>query len=253
MPHLTINSGTFAAPQGVTFDANGDLWVMDPQATVNGTANTPALVELSKTVLAGLDTNNAPTPTAIITSTATPTPLTFPQQSVFDKNGNQWVTVTDHDANTVLVFTAAQLAMTGTNNLVPAVTITSTDFNGPLGIAFDANGDLWIAKQRRSTGDAGQHTLTAAGVTIVEFLAKNLPTVPASGVLTPSLTPDVVLTDNGGGTIQAPWAAGIRPLGKPVLEQCQSPQHAGGIRSRQPHCDQRFRIRRSLPRRWAAT
>src|ERR1700729_1012226 len=46
-PHLTNSSGTLGAPQGVTFDSAGNLWVMDPQATVNGTADTPALVKFS--------------------------------------------------------------------------------------------------------------------------------------------------------------------------------------------------------------
>ena len=36
VPHLMNNSASFGAPQGVTFDAKGNLWVMDPQAKVNG-------------------------------------------------------------------------------------------------------------------------------------------------------------------------------------------------------------------------
>jgi hypothetical protein len=201
-PHITISSGAFGAPQGVSFDASGDLWVMDPMATVNGTANTPALLEFTAAQLAALDTNSQPSPAAIITATAGTTPLTFPQQSVFDKNGNQWVT--DHDANTVLVFTAAQLQMTGVNNLTPAVTLTSAQFNGPLGIVFDASGDLFIANNGGVTAAGG--AMSPAGTTILEFLAKNLPAVPATGALTPNLNPDVTLSDDGNGSIQAPWA-----------------------------------------------
>jgi secreted PhoX family phosphatase len=150
VPHLMNNSGSFGAPQGVTFDAKGNLWVMDPEAKVNGAA-TPALLEFSPAQLAALGTTAAPDPIATITSTA----LNFPQQSVFDAQGNQWVT--DHNNNTVLVFTAAQLALAGTNSVVPAVTITSADFNGPLGIAFDINGDLWIANNGGVPGANGCH------------------------------------------------------------------------------------------------
>jgi hypothetical protein len=198
VPHLMNNSGSFGAPQGVTFDAKGNLWVMDPEAVVNGAKKTPALLEFSPAQLAALVTTAAPDPIATITSTG----LNFPQQSVFDAQGNQWVT--DHNNNSVLVFTAAQLAKTGVNNVVPAVTITSADFNGPLGIAFDINGDLWIANNGGVPG--ANNTMSAAGTTIVEFLAAHLPTPPATGVLTPDLTPDVILSDDGQNSIQAPWA-----------------------------------------------
>jgi hypothetical protein len=196
-PHLMNTSGSFGAPQGVTFDAKGNLWVMDPEAVVNG-AKTPALLEFSPAQLAALGTTAAPDPTATITSTA----LSFPQQSVFDGQGNQWVT--DHNNNSVLVFTAAQLSQTGVNNVVPAVTITSAAFNGPLGIAFDRNGDLWIANNGGVPGAGG--AMSAAGTTIVEFLAAHLQAPPATGVLTPDLTPDVTLSDDGQNSIQAPWA-----------------------------------------------
>jgi len=151
-----------------------------------------------------------PIATAIITVTASAASpaLTFPQQSVFDKAGNQWVT--DHNSNTVLVFTAAQLQKAGTNALTPAVTITSDAFNGPLGIVFDANGNLFVANNGGVPVPAvkgAAATMTAAGTTIVEFLAANVPAVPAAAAAAPTkLTPDVVLSDSGGATIQAPWA-----------------------------------------------
>jgi hypothetical protein len=197
VPHLMNNSTVFGAPQGVTFDAAGNLWVMDPMGTVNGTT-TAALFEFSAAQLAALGTNSAPQPVATITSAS----LNFPQQSVFDSQGNQWVT--DHNNNIVLVFTAAQLALTGTNNLTPAVVISCADFNGPLGIAFDESGDLWVANNGGVPETGGG--MSAAGTTIVEFLAAHLPAPPATGNVTPDLTPDVTLSDDGQGSMQAPWA-----------------------------------------------
>jgi hypothetical protein len=195
-PHRNISSATFGAPQGVTFDSTGNLWVMDPNANINGAA-TPALLKFSATQLSQLGMSNAPEPVAIITSTD----LNFPQQSVFDKQGNQWVT--DHNNNTILVFTSAQLAMTGTNALMPAVVITSPAFNGPLGIAFDTAGNLWIANNGGVPG--ANDAMSAVGTSIVEFAAAHLPMVSTTGMLTPQLMPDITLSDDGNGSVQGPW------------------------------------------------
>jgi sugar lactone lactonase YvrE len=198
VPHITNGSGSFGAPQGVTFDSSGNLWVMDPQAMVNG-AMTPSLLEFSKAQVAALATTSAPDPVAIITSTS----RAFPQQSVFDSKGNQWVT--DHNNNTVLVFTASQLSATGTNATVPAVVLSSAAFNGPLGIVFDSSGNLWVANNG-GVPVAGSTTgaMSVTGTSIVEFAAAHLP-IPGSGMLTPDLTPDITLTDDGNNSIQGPW------------------------------------------------
>jgi hypothetical protein len=197
-PKLMITGGAVGMPQGVTFDSSGNLWVMDPGATVNGAA-TPALLKFSATQLAALATTDSPEPVAIITSTS----LAFPQQSVFDSKGNQWVT--DHNNNTVLVFTAAQLMATGTSATVPAVVLSSAAFNGPLGIAFDSAGNLWIANNG-GVPVAGSTTgaLSVVGTSIVEFAAAHVPVV-GSGMLTPDLTPDLTLSDDGNNSIQGPW------------------------------------------------
>jgi sugar lactone lactonase YvrE len=198
-PHVMITGGAVGTPQGVTFDSSGNLWVMDPGATVGGVANTPALLKFSSTQLTALATTDSPDPVAIITSTS----LAFPQQSVFDGKGNQWVT--DHNNNTVLVFTAAQLMATGTNATVPAVVISSAAFNGPLGIVFDSSGNLWVANNG-GVPVAGSTTgaMSVTGTSILEFSAAHLP-VPGSGMLTPDLTPDMTLTDDGNNSIQGPW------------------------------------------------
>jgi secreted PhoX family phosphatase len=203
-PHRTISSGALGTPQGVTFDSAGNLWVMDPGAMVNGQA-TPALLKFSSAQLAALGMTNGPEPAAIITSTS----LAFPQQSVFDAQGNQWVS--DHNNNTILVFTAAQLAMTGTNNLMPAVVITSAAFNGPLGIVFDGAGNLWVANNGEVPGN--NNTMSPVGTSIVEFAKANLPAVPTTGMLTPDLTPSITLTDNGQGSIQGPWELAFDAMG----------------------------------------
>ena len=203
-PHRTISSGALGTPQGVTFDSAGNLWVMDPGAMVNGQA-TPALLKFSSAQLAALGMTNGPEPAAIITSTS----LAFPQQSVFDAQGNQWVS--DHNNNTILVFTAAQLAMTGTNNLMPAVVITSAAFNGPLGIVFDGAGNLWVANNGEVPGN--NNTMSPVGTSIVELAKANLPAVPTTGMLTPDLMPSITLTDNGQGSIQGPWELAFDAMG----------------------------------------
>jgi hypothetical protein len=199
VPNFTLSSSAFGNPQGVTFDAAGNLWVTDPAGIVNGAA-TPAIFGFSVSQLAALGTNSAPIPVVAITSSS----LEFPDQSVFDEAGNLWIT--DHTNNTVVVFAASQLATQGvTTNANPALIITSADFNGPLGIAFDSSGDLWVANNGLVPDTTG--TSSSAGTTIVEILAANVPALPESGFLNQSdLTPDVTLSDDGQASIQAPWA-----------------------------------------------
>jgi hypothetical protein len=204
-PHRTINSASIGTPQGVTFDAAGNLWVLDPGAKPNGTA-APALLKYTAAQLTALATNPAPDPTLTITSTA----LNFPQQSVFDAQGNQWVS--DHNNNTILVFSAAQMMQTGISATIPVVVITSAAFNGPLGIVFDSAGNLWVANNGGVPG-ATAGTMSAAGTTIVEFTKAHLPTPPTSGMLTPDLVPDVTLSDNGADSVQSPWELAFDAMG----------------------------------------
>jgi DNA-binding beta-propeller fold protein YncE len=86
------------------------------------------------------------TPVAQITSPN----LNSPEGIAFDRQGNLWVT--DEFNSTLLEFTPAELAHSGT--LTPAVVLKS-DTQGslsiPSGLAFDAKGDLWVANQFNST------------------------------------------------------------------------------------------------------
>lgn len=182
VPHLANNSGSFGAPQGVAFDAAGDLWVIDGGTVAAGGNVKPGLFAFTPAQLSALGTNKTPTPNITINSAS----FAFPQQAVFDANGNLWVS--DNISNAVFVFTPAQLA-TSNANAAPNITITSNPaFTGPLGIAFDAAGDLWVANN--------------ATTTIFEFNANHLPKTST----TVTLAPDVTLSDDGHGSIQGSWA-----------------------------------------------
>jgi hypothetical protein len=202
-PHVSINSAVFGTPRGVAFDPNGNLWVLDPAGMVNGAA-TPALFEFSAAQLAALATDTAPEPVAIVTSGL----LKAPQQAVIDVLGNAWIT--DHDNDSVLVYTPAQLSMTGTNKMDPVLVITSAQFSGPSGIAFDSSGNMWVSNNgipQSATAEFG------GGTTIVEITAAHVPAIPESGTTPRALVSDATLSDAAQASIQSPWALAFDPAG----------------------------------------
>jgi secreted PhoX family phosphatase len=196
VPRRTISSSVFGAPQGVVFDYYGDLWVIDGGTMASGGKVAPALYEFTASQLSNLGSNAAPTPAVTISSAS----FVFPQQATFDNNGNLWVT--DNGANAVFVLSAKQLSTSGAAT-VPVATITSTPaFNGPLGISFDNRGNLWIANN--------------ASTTIFGFSAGSLPVVTPSSttaMTVAALTPTTTLSDDGAGSIQAPWALAVDSYG----------------------------------------
>jgi hypothetical protein len=182
-PHLALNTATgFGAPQGVQFDAAGDLWVLDGGTLAAGGNVAPAIDEFTPAQLSAHATTPNPAPNKVLTYPG----IKFPQQGVFDAQGDFWVA--DNGANEVVEFTPSQLAAGGMQT--PALTLTSTiPFNGPLGIAFSPiTGNLWVANN--------------GGTSIEGFAAASL--AGLSG--TQTIAPHDVLNDDGNGSIQAPWA-----------------------------------------------
>jgi sugar lactone lactonase YvrE len=180
-PKLVLNSAVFGAPQGVVFDASNNLWVIDGGTAIMGGAIAPSLEEFTQAQLKNLKKDPTPAPNVQITSAD----LVFPQQAVFDAAGNMWLS--DNGAGKVFVITPAQLTAGG--NISFTTTIESDPaFNGPLGIVLHG-GNLFVANNGTTT--------------IFEFNAMHLPAI-GSGLHT--LVPDVVLSDDGMGSIQGPWA-----------------------------------------------
>ncbi|MGH7934687.1 MAG: hypothetical protein ACREQN_16210, partial [Candidatus Binataceae bacterium] len=173
-PAITLsNTSGFTSTQGVQFDSAGNLWVVDGGDTTATPAGTHAasLNKFTQAQLSPGGTLNL-TPNVALTSTA----LTFPQQAVFDTEGNLWVTNNVLPTNNagVLMFTPAQLTAGGAQT--PFGALENATFTGPLGLAFDTTGNLWVANN--------------GGTTIFEFSAANIAIVRAGGghAVAPSIT-----------------------------------------------------------------
>jgi hypothetical protein len=103
VPRLRNSRGLFAAPQGVASDAAGKLWDIDRGNAITGSAVQPDLFRSNPVQLVSLGAAMAP-PREITIRWAD---LKFPQRTVFDANGNLWLS--DNDANAAFVLSAAQL------------------------------------------------------------------------------------------------------------------------------------------------
>jgi sugar lactone lactonase YvrE len=124
------NTG-FNGPETCNFAANGDLWVSNAHGN-NVLAFTPAQLATGG--------NLAPA----IKISAAGGSLHYPFSTLFDPSGNLWVS--NVDANTIVMYTPAQLAAGGA--VVPATTLSSNasgSLDGPWGLTWDGAGDLWVA------------------------------------------------------------------------------------------------------------
>ncbi len=129
---LLSNAGSLNSPAAIAFDANGNLWVTNVAMGAN------TVVEFSASQIL---TDGSPAPAVTIGSAGGS--LDQPFGIAFDAGGNLWIG-NDDGQSTVVEFTPAQLAASGTP--APAVTVTPTPavFLEPQGLAFDAHGNLWI-------------------------------------------------------------------------------------------------------------
>jgi len=191
-PTTVLNNRLFISPQDVTFDASGNIWVVDGGFD-DGRGSGAAVYEFVLSQLKNLNSNSSPSPAFIIASPVPAPIFNFPQFGVFGSGHILWVS--DSANNVILKFSAAQLASPTRTALTAAAILQGAlpgVFNGPLGMAFDSGGNLWVANNK--------------GNTIVKISSVQL--AAASGPVNP-ITPVVTLTSttahSGLPSINKPW------------------------------------------------
>jgi sugar lactone lactonase YvrE len=129
---LTPANRSLAAPTGIAFDRQHRLWVANSEA---GTLVRYEPVQLSA--------GGPQVPTVTLTGIGRPTALAF------DATGALWVS--DNRANRIMKYGVGKLAASGAP--APDVTLGGgvTTLDTPAGLAFDADGRLWVANSAART------------------------------------------------------------------------------------------------------
>lgn len=155
---ISSTNGSLSAPTGLAFDRQHRLWVAN---SGNGT-----VVRFDP---AQLRSSGSPVPAVTISGLGKPVALAF------DADGSLWVS--DTRRFKLASFSEAQIAASGF--LEPRVVISAlaTTLSSPAGIAFDADGNLWV-------GNVGNQTVVAFS--------------PAQLAATGAPVPSVVLSSNAG-------------------------------------------------------
>ncbi len=163
-------SGGLSGPEGLVFDARGDLFAAN--------FGTNSITEFAAGV----------TPGSLGTGMVVETSLSGPIGLAFDKNGDLFAA--NFNAGSITEF-----ASTGPGTFGAGTTFT-TGLNGPDGLAVNARGDLFVSSQ--NGGSAGQGSIT-------EFVSTGAGTFGAVTSFTaPSLNfPDGLAFDNNGDLFAA--------------------------------------------------
>jgi sugar lactone lactonase YvrE len=116
-------------PRGLAFDAAGSLWVSDGHGS-----------RVVKYGPAQLAVTGAPAPAVVLSSVETP--LAAPSGLAFDAAGNLWVA--NLRRQSVVAFSRSQLAVSTSDS--PQIELLPSVLGAliPVGLAFDANGALWV-------------------------------------------------------------------------------------------------------------
>ena len=183
VPSGKLWSVVIQSANNLAFDLQGDLWVADGDGF---------LFEFTPAQLAAGGQQN---PTIQISGGELSSAYTL----AFDANGNMWVA--DNGNQHILEYTAGQLTGTGPSCTPPPARCTpapadtigtnNNSINGPSGLAFDAQGNLWVAN--------------VSGGTIVEYTpaqaASNGGPVPQVTITAPAGAEPASLAFDNSGTL----------------------------------------------------
>jgi sugar lactone lactonase YvrE len=229
-------SGSLVCPQGLAFDAAGDLWVGNvgsPTGTTGPTAG--FLVEFTPAQLAH---SGDPTPAVTITSTdGGGPPIAGPFGVTFDATGDLWVS--EYDISVIAEYTATQLTSSG--DPTPAGVIHGADITGPTGLTFDAAGDLWVANYGHGSTSGNSvveitSTALAAGGTVTAAVVIGNPPESTGPLATPAdvafdATGNLWVTNTGNDTVVEYGATQLTSSGTPTPMVTLSPDATGSLDS----------------------
>ena len=149
-------AGSLITPTGLAFDPFHRLWV------ANHDGGTIVRFDPAQLAAAG-----SPTPAVVITVTGHPTSLAF------DAAGSLWVS--DNESQQLVRYSAAQLAASGAPAPATVIDEVNRSLMGPVGLAFDAAGKLWVANLNRNTIVAyGADQLAAGGSPVPRILISSI-------------------------------------------------------------------------------
>jgi hypothetical protein len=190
-------SASFFSPQDDFFDFFNDLFVIDGG---NGVDADEAVYEFTPKQLMQLKKNDAPAPAFTISTLGGDVPFIFPQFGALDASGNLWVSDTgrqpdqdpdgDDGIGVIFKFTAQQLTASTGVGLTPAAVLEGPNLLGPLGMAFDGSGNMWVANNGDTTlVKISSSTLSSASGVVfpVPVAATFESTIPAAPGQLPSI------------------------------------------------------------------
>jgi sugar lactone lactonase YvrE len=140
-PQFFNESKSLLLPAGLAFDSSENLWVANCSDPILGAG---AITEFTAAQLANLGNNSTPVPNNALLDDGSLKILSCPWGEQFDVAGNLWVL--NRLIPNLVSYTPAQLTVGGA--LTPDTTITSTFFNSPRSIVFDAGANLWIVENQ---------------------------------------------------------------------------------------------------------
>jgi sugar lactone lactonase YvrE len=130
---LSASQGDFDQPTGLAFDSTGNLWVTNQRGD--------AVVEIAVSDLAGSGT---PTPRLILKQPGGPGGII--EAAAFDQAGTLWLA--RYGDGRVIGFAASQLRTSPSPS--PAYQLPG-QLAGPIGLAVDAAGRLWVSEADSSS------------------------------------------------------------------------------------------------------